>query len=126
MPPTTNGKPDCMSEEVVERVRKQLGLTIEEKMTGRGALLLVQSAVLPPGSGITHTPCDKIRCGDVLCRGEHAWERQALWADAQMLMWPRSSPQPDSAHAVEPAPGSWQRLYGAVAEIIKRFLNVCC
>ena len=56
----------------VERVREQLGLTLEEKLTGRGALLVVQSAILPPGSAITHTPCDKIRCGDVLCRGESA------------------------------------------------------
>ncbi len=78
--------PAMASEAVVERVRQQLGLTLEEKMTGRGALLLVQSAILPAGSAITHTPCDKIRCGDVLCRGEHVWKRQAPWADANILV----------------------------------------
>ena len=69
----------------VEQVREQLGLTLEEKLTGRGALLVVQSAILPPGSAITHTPCDKIRCGDVLCRGESALEHQAaLPSDSQL------------------------------------------
>jgi len=31
---------------------------------------VVQCAIAPPGSGILHVPPHKIRCGDVLCRGE--------------------------------------------------------
>jgi hypothetical protein len=37
--------------------------------TARGNLLVVQSTDLPPGSDVLHDPADKVRCGDVLCRG---------------------------------------------------------
>ena len=33
---------------------------------------MVQSAIIPAGSSIQHDPASKIRCGDVLCRGEGA------------------------------------------------------
>ena len=45
--------------------------------TARGCLLVVQSAIIPAGSDIQHDPASKIRCGDVLCRGEGASFRAA-------------------------------------------------